>query len=78
VVGAEKHRLLGAAAPAAEGAREIAQADVLVDAPGELARIAALGVQRMPDTGPAGTQAFVAREVERWAPIVRASGATPS
>jgi tripartite-type tricarboxylate transporter receptor subunit TctC len=46
--------------------------------PGMTDRIAALGVQRMPDQGPAATQAFVAREVERWAPIVRASGATPS
>ena len=46
--------------------------------PGMTDRIAGLGVQRLPDAGPAGTQAFVAREVERWAPIVRASGATPS
>ena len=46
--------------------------------PGMTDRIAALGVQRLPDQGPAATQAFVAREVERWAPIVRASGATPS
>ena len=27
--------------------------------------------------GPADVQAFVAREAERWAPVVRASGATP-
>ena len=51
---------------------------VALNEPGMTDRIAALGVQRLPDTGPAGTQAFVAREVERWAPIVRASGATPS
>jgi tripartite-type tricarboxylate transporter receptor subunit TctC len=46
--------------------------------PGMPERIAGLGVQPMRDQGPADVQAFVNREVERWAPIVRASGATPS
>jgi tripartite-type tricarboxylate transporter receptor subunit TctC len=46
--------------------------------PGMKERIAGLGVQTMTDEGPAAVQAFVNREVERWAPIVRASGATPS
>jgi hypothetical protein len=40
-------------------------------------RIAGLGVLTMTDNGPADVQAFVSREAERWAPVVRASGATP-
>jgi len=49
-----------------------------VNEPGIKERIAGLGVLPLTDTGPAEVQAFVNREVERWAPIVRASGATPS
>lgn len=50
---------------------------VAIAEPGMKDRIANLGVLTMADNGPADVQAFVNREVERWAPIVRASGATP-
>jgi tripartite-type tricarboxylate transporter receptor subunit TctC len=51
---------------------------VALDEPGMADRVATLGVLRMRDQGPADVQAFVTREVDRWGPIVRASGATPS
>lgn len=38
-------------------------------------RILGLGVMGLGDPGPAETHAFVTREIERWAPVVRASGA---
>jgi tripartite-type tricarboxylate transporter receptor subunit TctC len=49
-----------------------------IEEPGMKERIAGLGVMTMSDQGPADVQAFVTREVDRWGPIVRASGATPS
>ena len=48
-----------------------------INEPGMKDRIAGLGVLTMTDNGPADVQAFVTREAERWAPVVRASGATP-
>jgi tripartite-type tricarboxylate transporter receptor subunit TctC len=48
-----------------------------INEPGMKERIAGLGVLTMNDNGPADVQAFVSREAERWAPVVRASGATP-
>ena len=51
---------------------------VALNEPGMTERVAGQGVLRMQDQGPTDVQAFVSREVERWAPIVRASGATPS
>ena len=48
-----------------------------INEPGMKERIAGLGVLTMTDNGPADVQAFVSREAERWAPVVRASGATP-
>ena len=48
-----------------------------INEPGMKDRIAGLGVLTMTDNGPADVQAFVAREADRWAPVVRASGATP-
>lgn len=46
--------------------------------PGMRERILGLGVMGMGDPTPAEIHAFVTREVDRWGPIVRASGATPS
>jgi tripartite-type tricarboxylate transporter receptor subunit TctC len=46
--------------------------------PGMRDRILGLGVMGMGDPSPAEVAAFVAREAERWAPIVRGSGATAS
>jgi tripartite-type tricarboxylate transporter receptor subunit TctC len=51
---------------------------IAINEPGMKDRIAGLGVLPMTDNGPADVQAFVNREVARWSPIVRASGATPS
>jgi tripartite-type tricarboxylate transporter receptor subunit TctC len=51
---------------------------IAINEPGMKERIAGLGVLTMTDNGPADVQAFVTREAERWAPVVRASGATPS
>jgi tripartite-type tricarboxylate transporter receptor subunit TctC len=48
-----------------------------INEPGMKDRIAGLGVLTMTDNGPADVQAFVSREADRWAPVVRASGATP-
>lgn len=51
---------------------------IAIAEPGMKERIAGLGVLTMTDNGSADVQAFVSREVDRWAPIVRDSGATPS
>jgi len=49
-----------------------------VSEPAIAARLEEMGQPAVVGTTPSQTAAFVASELKKWAPIVKASGATPS
>ncbi len=49
----------------------------VLEDPSLRAELAKRGMEALPEAGPAAVQAAIASETARWAPIVRASGATP-
>lgn len=65
----------GTPAPVIERLRE--GFTTALNEPGMRDHIPGPGVMGMGGPGPAERHAFLPREIERWAPVVRASGATP-
>lgn len=65
-----------AATPAAIGEQLVSATRRVMADPELVGSLAKLGIEPVTDADPDRSSAFIAREIARWAPIVKSSGAT--